>query len=144
MTSTTLCLDALATAHVLIVVIIFCVGLFSLLVGLTLTLSQDTWTDHIFPIMAHVPLGPNGEVQRTVKTSSSRMVKYWIPKIYLTESSTSSRPMSHMTRNMETFGGQRHGEHIAHGFWLLETHDQKQEIVLQPHSPVTQGVCDFW
>jgi hypothetical protein len=27
---------------------------------------------------------------------------------------------------------------------LLQTHDQKQEMVLQPHSPVTQGVCDFW
>jgi hypothetical protein len=41
--------------------------------------------------------GSNGEVQKTVKTSSGRMVKCWIPKIYLTnpsiESSTSSRPM---------------------------------------------------
>jgi hypothetical protein len=40
---------------------------------------------------------PSGEVQRTVKTSSSRMVKCWIPKIYLTnpstEPSTLSRPM---------------------------------------------------
>jgi hypothetical protein len=33
---------------------------------------------------------------------------------------------------------------VAHGFWLLKTHDQKQEMVLQPHSPVSQGVCDFW
>jgi hypothetical protein len=24
------------------------------------------------------------------------------------------------------------------------THDWKQEMILQPHSPVTQGVCDFW
>jgi hypothetical protein len=24
------------------------------------------------------------------------------------------------------------------------THDQKQEMIIQPHSPVTQGVCDFW
>jgi hypothetical protein len=40
---------------------------------------------------------PSGEVQRTVKTSSGRMVKCWIPKIYLTnpstEPSTLSRPM---------------------------------------------------
>jgi hypothetical protein len=40
---------------------------------------------------------PNGEVQRTMKTSSGRMVKCWIPKIYLTnpstEPSTSSHPM---------------------------------------------------
>jgi hypothetical protein len=41
--------------------------------------------------------GLNGEVQRTVKTSSGRMVKCWILKIYLpnpgTEPSTFSRPM---------------------------------------------------
>jgi hypothetical protein len=43
------------------------------------------------------PTGPNDEVQKTVKTSSGRMVKYWIPNIYLTnpstEPSTFSRPM---------------------------------------------------
>jgi hypothetical protein len=53
---TTLCLDALVMTHVLIVEIIFRVGLVSLLEGLTLTLSQDTWTVHIFLVMAHVPL----------------------------------------------------------------------------------------
>jgi hypothetical protein len=40
---------------------------------------------------------PSGEVQRTVKTSSDRMVKCWLPKIYLTnpstEPSTLSRPI---------------------------------------------------
>jgi hypothetical protein len=54
---TALCLDALDTAHVLIVVIISCVGLVFLLELLELTLSRDTWTVHIFPIMVHVPLG---------------------------------------------------------------------------------------
>jgi hypothetical protein len=43
------------------------------------------------------PTQPNGELERIVKTSSGRMVKCWIPKIYLTnpsmESSTPSRPM---------------------------------------------------
>jgi hypothetical protein len=43
------------------------------------------------------PTQPSGEVQRTVKSSSSFMVKCWIPKIYLTnpsnEQSTFSRPM---------------------------------------------------
>jgi hypothetical protein len=43
------------------------------------------------------PTSSNGEVEKTVKTSSGHMVKYWIPKIYLTnpstESSTSSRPI---------------------------------------------------
>jgi hypothetical protein len=54
---TTLCLDALVATHVLIVVIVFRIGLISLLEGLTLTLSRDTWTVHVFPIVAHVPLG---------------------------------------------------------------------------------------
>jgi hypothetical protein len=52
-----LCLDTLVTAHVLIVVIISPVGMVSLLEGLTLTLSRNTWTVHVFPVMAHVPLG---------------------------------------------------------------------------------------
>jgi hypothetical protein len=33
---------------------------------------------------------------------------------------------------------------VAHGFRLLTTHDQKQELILQTHSPITQRVCDFW
>jgi hypothetical protein len=41
------------------------------------------------------PTGSNGEVQRTVKTSSGRMVKCWIPKIYLTNPSTKPSPFSH-------------------------------------------------
>jgi hypothetical protein len=39
---TTLCLDTLVTAHVLIVVIVPCVGMVFLLEGHTLTLSRDT------------------------------------------------------------------------------------------------------
>jgi hypothetical protein len=54
---TALSLDALVTAHVLIMVIISRVGLFFLLEGLTLTLSQDTWMVHVFPVIVHVPLG---------------------------------------------------------------------------------------
>jgi hypothetical protein len=54
---TALCLDALDTTHVLIVVIVFRVGLVSLLEGLTLTLSRDIWMTHIFPIVVHIPLG---------------------------------------------------------------------------------------
>jgi hypothetical protein len=34
------------------------------------------------------PTGSNGEVLKTVKTYSGRMVKCWIPKIYLTNHST--------------------------------------------------------
>jgi hypothetical protein len=43
------------------------------------------------------PTHSNSEVQKTVKTFSGRMVKCWIPNIFLTNSSTepstSSRPM---------------------------------------------------
>jgi hypothetical protein len=50
-----------------------------------------------FPHCGLRPTRPNGEVQRTVKTFSSRMLKCWIPKIYLTnpstEPSTFTRPM---------------------------------------------------
>jgi hypothetical protein len=54
---TALCLDALDTGHVLIVVIVSYVGLVSLLEGLTITLSRNIWTAHIFPVMVHAPLG---------------------------------------------------------------------------------------
>jgi hypothetical protein len=54
---TTLCLDALVTAHILIVVIVSRVGLVYLLEGLTLTLGLDTWTVHISLVVVFVPLG---------------------------------------------------------------------------------------
>jgi hypothetical protein len=52
----TLYLDALFTAHVLIVVIISRIGMVFLLESLTSTLSLDTWTIHIFPAMVLIPL----------------------------------------------------------------------------------------
>jgi hypothetical protein len=51
-----LCLDTLDMIHVLIVVIISCVGLVFPQEGFTPVLSRDTWTIHIFPIMVLVPL----------------------------------------------------------------------------------------
>jgi hypothetical protein len=54
---TTLNLDALVMAHVLIVLIVSHIGLFFLLEGLTLILSRDIWIVHVFPVMVHVPLG---------------------------------------------------------------------------------------
>jgi hypothetical protein len=58
-----------------------------------------------FPHHSSCPTRPNGEVERIVKTSSGRMVKCWIPKIYLTNSSTEpstfSRPMSMMDGGLE-------------------------------------------
>jgi hypothetical protein len=50
-----------------------------------------------FPHHGLHPTQPNGELERIVKTYSGRMVKCWIPNIYLTnpgmEPSTPSRPM---------------------------------------------------
>jgi hypothetical protein len=37
-----------------------------------------------FPHCGSCPTRPNDEVQRTMKTSSGRMVRCWIHKIYLT------------------------------------------------------------
>jgi hypothetical protein len=54
---TTLSLNALDTDHVLIVVIVSRIGLVFLLEFLTLTVSSDICTVHIFPIAVHVPLG---------------------------------------------------------------------------------------
>jgi hypothetical protein len=51
-----LCLDALVTTQVLIMVIVPHVGTIFLLEGLILALSPDTWTVHVFPIMVHVLL----------------------------------------------------------------------------------------
>jgi hypothetical protein len=53
---TTLCLDALVMAHVLIIVIVSHVGVVFLLESLTLALSPETWMIHIFPIVVHVTL----------------------------------------------------------------------------------------
>jgi hypothetical protein len=54
---TALSLDALVTAHVLIVVTVYCVGLVFPLEGPFPALSRDIWTVHAFPIVVHVPLG---------------------------------------------------------------------------------------
>jgi hypothetical protein len=48
-----------------------------------------------FPYRSSRPTGSNGEVEKTVKTISGRMVKCWIPKIYLTNPSTKPSALSH-------------------------------------------------
>jgi hypothetical protein len=53
---TALSLNALVTAHVLIVVIVSHVGMFFLLEGPISTLSRDTWIVHVFPVVVHIPL----------------------------------------------------------------------------------------
>jgi hypothetical protein len=54
---TTLSLNTLVTAHVLIVVIISRVGPIFLLEDLRLTLSPNTWTVHVSPVVVPIPLG---------------------------------------------------------------------------------------
>jgi hypothetical protein len=93
----TLYLDALVTSYVLIVVIIsprmhdFPAG------GFYIHCEYRHLDDPSFPRHGSRSTGSKGEVQKTVKTSSGRMIKCWIPKIYLTnpstEPSTSSHPM---------------------------------------------------
>jgi hypothetical protein len=53
---TTLSLDTLVTAHVLVMVIVSHVGLVFPLEGPSPTLSRDTWTVNAFPVVVHVPL----------------------------------------------------------------------------------------
>jgi hypothetical protein len=48
-----------------------------------------------FPRRGSHPTGPSSEVLKTVKTSSGRMVKCGIPKIYLTNPSTEPSTFSH-------------------------------------------------
>jgi hypothetical protein len=49
-------LDALLMTHILIMVIIPCVGTVLLLEGLSLALSQDTSMVHVSPVVVHVAL----------------------------------------------------------------------------------------
>jgi hypothetical protein len=51
-----LCLDALVTADVLIMVIVSRIGPIFLLEGLILILSPNTWMIHTFPVVVHIPL----------------------------------------------------------------------------------------
>jgi hypothetical protein len=91
---TALSLDTLVITHVLIVVIVSCVGPVFLLEGITFTLSQDTYMVHVFPHRGSRPTRSSDVVQRIVYTSSGRMVKCWISKIYLTNPSTETSTFS--------------------------------------------------
>jgi hypothetical protein len=51
-----LCLDALVAAHVLIMVIVSCVGMVFLLESFTLTLSPDTRMVQVLSIVVLIPL----------------------------------------------------------------------------------------
>jgi hypothetical protein len=72
-----------------------------------------------FPRRGSRPIGSIVDVQNTVKTSSGRMVKCQISKIYLTNPST--EPLTSFLSYVG--GGWRLGQHVAHGFRLLMIHD---------------------
>jgi hypothetical protein len=87
-----LCLDTLVWTHALIVVFVSRVGMVFPLEVSILTLSRVTLMVPAFPSR---PTRSNGEVQRIVKTSLGRMVKCWIPKIFLTNPSIEPSTFSH-------------------------------------------------
>jgi hypothetical protein len=68
-------LDALVTAHVLIVVIVSRVGLFFSTRGSHTHFEPRHLDGSHFPCHGSCPTQPNCEVQRTVKSSSGLMVK---------------------------------------------------------------------
>jgi hypothetical protein len=92
---TALCLDALVTAHVLIVVIVSRVGMVFSVVGSYTHFEPRHLDGSYFPHRGSRLTGSNGEVQKIMKTSSCHMVKCWIPKIYFTNPSTESLTASH-------------------------------------------------
>jgi hypothetical protein len=92
---TALSLDALVTAHVLIMVIISHVGLVFPAGGSFPHFEPRLLDGPYFPRHGSRPTRPSGEVQWTVKTSFGRIIKCWIPKIYLTHPSTEPSTPSH-------------------------------------------------
>jgi hypothetical protein len=60
-------------------------------------LEQSRFDGPRFPHRGPHPTHSNGEVQKTVKTFSGRMVKCLIPKIFLTDPSTEPSTFSHST-----------------------------------------------
>jgi hypothetical protein len=72
---TSLCLDALDAAHVLIVVIVFCICLVFSARGFYTHFEPRYVDGPHFPHYGSHPTGSNTEVQKTVKTSLGRMVK---------------------------------------------------------------------
>jgi hypothetical protein len=79
---TALSLDALVTAHVLIMVHI--------------QFESRRLDGPRFLRRGSRPTRPSGEMQSMVKISSGHMVKCWIPKIYLTNPSTEPSTVSHL------------------------------------------------
>jgi hypothetical protein len=90
-----------------------------------------------FPHRGSRPTRSNGEVLKTIKTSSGHMVKCWILKIYLTnpstEPATSSHPMQVMDRSLENMwimdsGCSRHMTRNKEWFSILTPLSDKEYV----------------
>jgi hypothetical protein len=66
-----------------------------LLEGLTPAFELSHLDGPHFPHHGPRPTGSKGEVQKTMKTYSGRMIECWIPKIYLTNPNTEPLTFSH-------------------------------------------------
>jgi hypothetical protein len=75
------------------------------------------------------PTRPNGEVQRTVKTSSSRMLSAGFLRFISLIPALSHRPLLILCSV-----GRRIEEHVIDELRLLSAHDRSHYMVLQPHS----------
>jgi hypothetical protein len=76
------------STHIFIVVFVPARGVYS-------HLELSCFDGSRFPHRGSRTTLSNGEVQKTVKTFSDRMVKCWIPKIFITNPSTESSSFSH-------------------------------------------------
>jgi hypothetical protein len=92
---TALCLDALVTAHILIVVIVPRVGPVFAAEGFHTRFEPRHLDGPRFLHRGSRLTHSNGDVQNIVKTSSGHMVKCCISKIYLTNFSTEPSIFSH-------------------------------------------------
>jgi hypothetical protein len=131
-----LCLYALDTTHVLIVVIVSRVGPVFLLEGLTLTLNQDTWTVHVFPVVVHVSLGQMVSCKGLWKPLLFVWLSAGFLRFILLTPALSTRPFLIICRCwMEAWR--------THGSWILVAHVSWPESLYgSPTSPTCFRVFD--
>jgi hypothetical protein len=109
-----LCLNALVSTHVLIVVLIPRIGTVSPARGAYSHFDPSCFDGPRFSRRGSRPTCSNCEVHKIVVTSSCRMVKCWIPKIFLTNPNLLSFFVDERWRI---------GEYVVDELRLLWTHD---------------------
>jgi hypothetical protein len=85
--------DVLVTTHTLIVVIIFRVGMVFPLESFTPTLSPDTWSIHVFPIVVHVPLVQRVRCKRLLRPPQVAWLSAGFPRFISLIQALSHRPL---------------------------------------------------